>query len=212
MKTVAALLVCLLLGLPAQAQKPLRIKFTDPGVFGVGIRTAAGLSISDSALRVSEGGGVQARLMVLQRLNTEWYAEWLRGGFSDAAYRTDVHLGLNTLLYFQRRLQRVAPFVLTGIAADALTLHNRLTARHRTSSWTTALQGGIGFHINLTWRSDLTVSAAYQHHLSHQAILQTEESILAQVPRSGRTGDGHLLVTLSMNYKITDLWKTLKFR
>ncbi|MCS6990547.1 MAG: hypothetical protein NZL95_01640 [Chitinophagales bacterium] len=190
----------------------MRIKFTDPGVFAAGIRTAAGLTLTDSTLNLAQGVGLQARLLVLQRLNTEWYVEWLRGGFSDEAFRTDLHLGFNILGYFQRRLQRVAPFLMTGFAADALTLNNRLEARHRTTSWTTAVLGAIGFHINLTWRSDLTIAVAYQHHLVHQALLQTAEGILAQVPRSGRTGDGHLLVQLSMNYKITDLWKTIRFR
>lgn len=209
----SALLVVLLLWLvPGWSQKPMRIKFTDPGVFGVGLRAAGGLAITDSVLHVTQGVGVQGRLMLLQRLNTEWYAEWMRGGFSDAAFRTDVHLGLNALLYFQRRLQRVAPYLVAGIAADALTLHNRVQYRHRTTSWTTALQGGMGFHINLTWRSDLSLSTAYQQHLRHNALLKTDEGLLAQVPQTGRTGDGHLLVVLSMNFKITDLWKTLKFR
>jgi hypothetical protein len=191
------------------AQKPLRLRHDVSGVFALGIRSGVSISTNDG-WNVYPGLGAQARIMAARHFNTEWYFEFYHGGFTDQAVRTDGHIGTLIMWYPQRRPQSVAPFLCLGPNADYIRLRDRLNKENFTSRWSIAAQAGIGMHITLTRRSDLTLSTQYMMHFGQPMELTVGESTTVSVPESGSGPDGHFLFNLSMNYKMADLWKRLK--
>ncbi len=196
----------------AVAQKPMRIKFTDPGIFAVGLRYDVGAAWVDSAIRIAQGPGVQCRLLLIRKLNLEGYLGLHQGIYNEAAFRRDVLMELAAMYYPQRRLQRVAPFLLLGGGMNSVALVDRSNLRRRVGSQSPGLQLGMGFHVHLTWRSDLTLAATYRSYYTSRIELLSTETVLATLPPANRRADGRLSMTLSMNYKITDLWKVVRFR
>ncbi len=196
----------------AGAQKPLRIKFTDPGVFAVGLRYDLGAGWIDSAVRIAQGPGVQCRLILIRKLNLEGFIGLQQGIYNEAAFRRDVLVELAAMYYPQRRLQRVAPFLLLGGGVNSVALVDRSNLRRRVGSQSPGLQLGMGFHVHLTWRSDLTLAATYRTYYTTRIALISAETVQATLPPANRRTDGRLYVTLSMNYKIADLWKVVRFR
>ncbi|HYV94748.1 MAG TPA: hypothetical protein VE978_23440 [Chitinophagales bacterium] len=195
----------------SSAQKAMRLKWTSSGVFTVGIRTGLVFSSDNSGWNIGQGMGLQARIMATSHINTEWYFEYFHGGYTSQGVRTDGHIGGLVLLYPQHRLQRVAPFLAVGPNADYLKLRERINKKNFVSRWSLAANSGIGMHINLTRRSDMTITTMYMLHFGQELILPLEDASVITIPRSGSGTDGHFIVNISFNYKIADLWKRLKF-
>ncbi len=195
---------------PVAAQKAMRLKWKDSGVLAIGLRSGIVLANSSNGLNEGQGMGVQARLMATSHINTEWFFEYFHGGFTNAAVRTDGHIGATVLLYPQHRLQRVTPFLAVGPNADYIRLHERINKANAASRWSLAAHSGMGMHINLTRRTDMTISALYMLHFGSELKLPLEDATLLTVPDGGKTLDGHFIINLSFNYKIADLWKRLR--
>lgn len=148
--------------------------------------------------------------MAARHFNTEWFVEFFHGGYTENAVRTDGHIGGLVMWYPQRRPQSVAPFLCLGPNADFIKLRDRLDAENFTSRWTVGAQAGIGMHITLTRRSDITLSSQYMMHFGQEMTLATDESTLVSIPADGSGLDGHILFNVSLNYKMADLWKRLR--
>ncbi len=192
------------------AQKAMRLKWKDSGVFAVGLRSGVALSNSNGGWNIGQGLGLQGRIMATSHINTEWYFEYFHGGFTGQAVRTDGHIGGLVLLYPQRRLQRVAPFLALGPNADYIKLRDRLNKQNFVSRWSIAAQSGIGMHINLTRRTDMTISTLYMLHFGTELHLPPDDAGIITIPASGKSLDGHFVLNLSFNYKMADLWKRLR--
>ena len=205
------LFVNILHGLNSYAQKPMKLKYTDSGVFAIGLRSGVVLSNSSSGWNLGQGLGLQARIMATSHINTEWYFEVFQGGYTNQGVRTDGHIGGLALLYPQHKLQRVAPFLAVGPNADYVKLRERINKQNFVSRWSLGVQSGIGIQINLTRRSDMTISTQYMVHFGQALLLPLEDSSVILLPQSGSGIDGHFIVNVSFNYKMADLWKRLKF-
>ncbi len=193
-----------------EAQKPLRLRHDESGIFALGIRTGMAISNNDGWY-FSPGWGAQTRIQASRHFNTEWYLEFFHGAYTDYAVRTDGHIGGLLMWYPQHRPQNVAPFLCLGPNADYIKLRDRLNKENFTSRWSLGAQAGIGMHITLTRRSDITISTQYMTHFGQSMALAVNESTVVTIPKSGSGLDGHILLNVSMNYKMADLWKRLRF-
>jgi hypothetical protein len=205
------LFVSILHAVDSFAQRPMKLKYTESGVFAVGLRSGVVLSNSSSGWNLGQGLGLQARIMATSHINTEWYFEIFQGGYTPEGVRTDGHIGGLVLLYPQHKLQRVAPFLAVGPNADYVKLRERLNKQNFVSRWSLGVQSGIGIQINLTRRSDMTISTQYMVHFGKALLLPLEDSAIILLPQTGSGVDGHFIANVSFNYKIADLWKRLKF-
>lgn len=193
------------------AQKPMKLRYTESGVFAIGIRSGLVLSHNIDGWNAGQGLGLQARIMATPHINTEWYFEVFRGGYTDQGVRTDGHIGGLALLYPQHKLQRVAPFLAVGPNADYVKLRERVNKQNFVSRWSLGVQSGIGIQISLTRRSDMTISTQYMVHFGQALVLPLEDSATILLPQSGSGVDGHFIANISFNYKMADLWKRLRF-
>ena len=72
--------------------------------------------------------------------------------------------------------------------------------------WSSAVQGGVGTHINLTQRMDISIVSQYMIHLGTDIHVAQIENTVVFEEEKGASLEGHLLFHIGLNYKIGDLW------
>jgi hypothetical protein len=72
--------------------------------------------------------------------------------------------------------------------------------------WSSAVQGGLGVHFNMTQRLDLSVVSQYMIHLGSDVHADLHNGEVEFHQEKGASLEGHLLFHVGINYKIADLW------
>jgi hypothetical protein len=155
------------------------------------------------------GIGGQFRLQLGNRINTEWYFDYLTSDVADFARRNDYHIGWSVLYYpgktvdFSKVLQ---PYLILGHCFDYTDVFEKENRSNHADRLSMATQGGVGTHINITKAWDLSVSEQYMLHFGKEVVagkLAGRNYIgLLDYTHAG----GHLLFTVSANYKFAKLW------
>jgi len=176
------------------------------GTFSLGQRTTFSAFNDGGSQKSALGIGGQFRIRLAERVNTEWFADYLPAT-DNYTRREDYHIGWSVLFYpFSKDNERFLPYVLAGHCFD-YTNHVDLSDRsHSINRWSSAVQAGIGTHINLTQRFDISVSSQYMIHLGTDVHSHIENGQVEFEAHKGGSLEGHLLFTVSFNYKIADLW------
>lgn len=210
MRRIRILLPLLLLGLNAQAQdRPLKIKKTHAGLFSLGMRTTVSTFNHGNWQEVGTGVGGQYRLQFHDRLNTEWFADYLTSRIGSMGHRQDAHIGWSVMFYplkdpsYKRFMK---PYVVMGHCFDYSYVAKNSDPGYSAERWSAAIQCGIGNHFNITEQFDLTVKAQYMFHLGEHVEAHEHEGVFEIHEHGGSSLEGHLLFTLSLNYKLADLW------
>lgn len=178
------------------------------GTFSLGTRNTLSLFNHDAA--AGKGIGGQFRIQASPRLNTEWYFDYITSKNGSLTYRNDYHIGWSVLLYgknnydFTRLFQ---PYFIAGHCFDYTKVSEQDNKSNNASRLSMATQAGMGTHINITSRLDASLSAQYMIHFGKDvAAKEVDNSVLIE-KESHSSPEGHLLLTISMNYKFAKLWK-----
>ena len=188
------------------------------GQLSIGIRSTASLFSSESG--VGNGFGGQFRLRLFHLLNTEWFADYITSDLGGSlGNRTDYHIGWSVMFYpsfayHQNERLKLQPYFLAGHCFDLTRFESNLYTENNVGErFSSAVQAGLGFHLPVHDRVDLSLSAQYMIHFGNELIAQRRVNA-AGVPflyideEAPEGLDGHLLITMSMNFRIADLWKT----
>ncbi len=182
---------------------------TKPGRVSLGLRSTVSLFNHNEA---SPGTGVggQFRIQLLKRLNTEWFADYLTSKVSVGTSRRDYHIGWSVMYYLTDPMdfqKRITPYALAGHCFDytQIRIHteeNKLIEASAPSfRWTSAIQAGLGTHLNISPRFDCSLSAQYMMHFGKHLHVE-ELTDRVRIYREDHGGlEGHLLITLSASYK-----------
>jgi hypothetical protein len=152
------------------------------------------------------GLGGQFRVQANNRVNTEWFFDYLPSSGSQVR-RNDYHIGWSVMFYVLENPNPLfRPYVLAGHCFD-YTYRQELNNRtNQVNRWSSAVQAGIGTHIRLNDRLDISLMSQYMLHLgTHIETVYTDYGVSFE-KSSGGSLEGHLLTTVSLNYKIADLW------
>lgn len=178
------------------------------GVFSLGARSSIGLVNDGAWQKPAFGTGGQFRLKFGDRVNTEWFADYLTGDLENFGWRTDVHIGWSVMYYLLKNpIPMIQPYILAGHCFEYLKFSDNTDASNFAERWSSSVQGGIGTHFNLTPRFDLSLTVQYMVHFGTKITYvenETYHKIFKQV--SGYGIQDHVLLNLSVNYKIADLW------
>jgi hypothetical protein len=183
------------------------------GNFSLGLRNTYSLFSEHTASSFGTGIGGHFRIQVIDRVNTEWFGDVLITNIKNKARRTDYHVGWSVMFYlidprgFKRKL---TPYIVTGHCFDESVVKINKTGESR-SRFSSAIQAGLGCHYNITPRFDVSLCAQYMLHLGKE--LHTEETPEGDIEielHKNAGWEGHLLVSLSVNYKFLQLWKPRK--
>ena len=211
-------LVLLLLSFPLFifSQDKFKIPDNPSGKFELGLRST--FSAFSSSGSIGQGYGGQFRIRLGKRINTEWYADYIKENIAGLANRNEIHIGWSVMIYpFNTYNSKISPYVIVGHCFDKATIRTVNTgaldyspiSESRTSA---ATQLGLGTNINLSDKFDISLSGQYMVHLGddlHASVHDDHEhkEIHIEKHSGGNLSlDGHLLFTISINYKIFDLW------
>lgn len=181
------------------------------GQFFLGVRSTSSL-FTDAGTPGSGIGGM-FRIRMGKRVNTEWFADYLTTNLQNLGYRRDGHIGWSVLFYLSKepmQAKKVSPFLIAGHCFDYTKVYV-LADKKNEDRWSSAVQMGIGTHYNLTEKFDVSLTAQYMSHLGadlHSHIEEDRGVKKLEIEKHGSAGlEGHVLLTLSLNYRLGNLWR-----
>lgn len=190
----------------------------DNGTISIGMRSTISLFDHDKTTSVGYGAGGQFRIQVLDRLNTEWFLDYLQQDLGEIAFRKDLHIGWSLMFYpwllkDKEKLQVIKPYIAAGHCFDWSELVLKDYRNIKGNKFGSAIQFGVGTHINLSESFDITLLSQYMIHLGKDVQLHYDNSTHSHNIKTEEHTDayGHLLITFGINYKIGRLW-TVKLR
>ena len=197
--------------------------FNPAGMLSLGGRTTVSLFNDHKNEMTGTGIGGQFRLRFSDAVNTDWFFDYITSDILNYAHRTDYHIGwsvlfypINHLAYFHQPKDfkpKFRPYILAGHCFD----YSKIEAKDGISPldgalyaerWSSAVQAGLGTHLELSPRFDISLTGQYMMHLGNHIETDYDftSGTLSFHEHTGASLAGHLLVTLSLNYKIARLW------
>ena len=189
------------------AQKEPSRTYQSPGMVTVGTRNTFSLFNDDKG--IGKGIGGQTRIQVTNRLGTEWFFDYITSKEGTMTYRNDYHFGWSVMYYPVKNIEKeriLQPYILAGHCFDYSKVTEQKNKSNSADRWSLAAQAGVGTHINITDRFDCSLSAQYMLHFGKDIETSMDKGAVVIERKDFTTPDGHLLVTLSFNYKFFHLW------
>ncbi|MDT8411915.1 MAG: hypothetical protein RQ875_05605 [Vicingaceae bacterium] len=211
------LFIALLLPLTFYAQEDMRPSGDKKasGMFELGVRNT--ISAFGSTNNMGTGFGGQFRIRISNRINTEWFADFITEDIDGLAYRNDRHIGWSVMFYPLNTQGKLVPYILAGHCFDYTKVSpvkttENIAVYNAQSRLSSATQLGIGTHLNITNNFDVSFGAQYMIHLGndiHTDIHEHDgikELHIEKENHNNPTLEGHLLFTISVNFKLGNLW------
>jgi len=196
----------LLLSITAFAQKD-----STAGEFTLGMRTTVS-SFTDAG-SVGLGAGGQFWIRITKHMNTVWYSDYINTNIQNIGFRRDGHIGWSVVFYMDKDpllTHKITPYILAGQCFDYTNVYSDYY-NYSVERWSAAAaQGGVGATYKLTNHFDLSLIALYMMHLGKHVETEVDyteqgEKYLTITTPQGASLDGHLLITLSVNYMLGKL-------
>ncbi|GAB4449628.1 MAG: hypothetical protein OHK0036_06870 [Bacteroidia bacterium] len=171
--------------------------------FSLGMRSTMSV-FSDDGFGIGTGG--QFRVQLSKRVNTDWFADYITINLNDEVKSEYAHIGWSVLYYpFQNMLYPhfFQPYILAGHCFDYNKKSSILKPDINKDRWGSAIQAGLGTHLNFTKRADVSLMLQYMIHLTSE--IHYEYNNINEIEfhtKSSSTLEGHLLFTISVNYKL----------
>jgi hypothetical protein len=215
-KAITALGCALLLFLPGSNGQKADTYPQQGGIFQLGMRTTSNLFSEAGYNGLGVGG--QFRISLGKRLNTEWFADLINTNLANLGKRVDAHIGWSVMFYPWTTPRLIKPYLIAGHCFDYthVTPYSKLYENNSNNTlerWSSATQAGLGTHFLISPMADISISAQYMIHLGRAVHTDIEEINGVQVLHveehaKGELGlEGHLLLTVSLNFRIAQLWK-----
>ena len=200
------IILSFLLTLSAQGQD-FNIKNTRAGIFSLGARTSLGLVNDGKWQKTAFGTGGQFRIRFSDKVSTDWFLDYLTADLDNYAWRTDYHIGWNVVYYLSKNPDPVVqPYILAGHCFEYLKFTDNADAKNYAERWSASVQGGAGVQFNITPRFDVSVVAQYMMHLGTKITPSHVDNVTTFTKSKGYGIQDHVLLHISLNYKIADLW------
>jgi hypothetical protein len=203
-------LIGLLLFIPALAFSQLKVKNNFGGVLSVGGRSVLSTFNDGQWGDMGVGTGGQFMLQFSNRVNTAWFMDYITSSVNGHANRTDYHIGWSVMYYLvpskAEKMPKWQPYVLAGHCFDYSNIKDNSNDANFKERWSSAVQAGFGTHYNFTQRFDISAQAQYMIHLGNDIDTEYNNNQVNFVSKNGVNLEGHILLTLSANYKLADLW------
>ncbi|HXB42207.1 MAG TPA: hypothetical protein VNZ49_16830 [Bacteroidia bacterium] len=200
----------LLLFLPLFSFSQLKLKNNYGGVLSVGGRSVFSTFNDGVWANMGTGMGGQFMLQFSNRVNTAWFADYITSGIGNYANRTDYHIGWSVMYYLMpsnaEKMPKWQPYVLAGHCFDYSNLKDNSNDANFKERWSSAVQAGFGTHYNFSQRFDASLQAQYMIHLGNDVEANYTNGVTNFTQKGGVNLEGHILISLSVNYKLADLW------
>ena len=185
----------------------IQLKNNQGGLLSLGVRSTISAFNDSKTNNFGKGIGGQFRMQLSERVNTDWFFDYLTSDIGSVAHRTDYHIGWSVLFYpYLKENQLIKPYIVAGHCFDYSYMAENIDKNNSDERWSSAVQAGIGTHINLSKRMDLSLTSQYMIHLGNHIHPVISSSSIVFQNEGGISLEGHLLLTVGLNYKLIDLW------
>lgn len=192
--------------LPLHSQN-FKIKNTEAGILSLGVRSSIGLVNDGKWQKPAFGTGGHFRLQFSDRVNSEWFADHLKADLENYAWRADTHIGWSILFKIRKNPNHIfQPYILAGHCFEYLKFTDNLLPKNYAERWSASVQGGIGSHFSISERVDISLETQYMLHLGTKIFSFNENNVTTFTKKRGAGIHDHILINISINYKIADLW------
>jgi len=86
-------------------QEDMKIKNKPGGIFSLGVRVPISAFNDGDWRNMGTGAGGQFRIRIAERLNTDWFFDYVTGNVGNFASRTDYHIGWSVVYYLGKNRQ-----------------------------------------------------------------------------------------------------------
>ncbi|HNS12167.1 MAG TPA: hypothetical protein PKM97_06095 [Bacteroidia bacterium] len=179
------------------------------GDFSLGTRNAVSLFNDIPGESPGIGIGGQFRIQFSDKINTEWYLDYITSTIGNIGARNDYHIGWSVMYYFGKSTgfeKFLKPYLIAGHCFDYTEVYEKKKPKIKKDRLSMATQAGLGTHFNITPRLDFSLSTQYMMHFGNEIHAHEEEGKFIMEEESHTTPGGHLLSVLSINYKFAKLW------
>jgi hypothetical protein len=185
----------------------IQLKNNQGGLLSLGVRSTISAFNDSKTNNFGKGIGGQFRMQLSERVNTDWFFDYLTSDIGSVAHRSDYHIGWSVLFYpYLKENQLIKPYIVAGHCFDYSYMAENSDKNNSAKRWSSAVQAGIGTHINLSKRMDLSLTSQYMIHLGNHIDPVISSSSIVFQNEGGISLEGHLLLTVGLNYKLIDLW------
>lgn len=178
---------------------------TPAGQLSLGVRSSWGLVYEHDWNRISFGSGGQLRLRFSDKVNSDWFFDFLQGDLDDIGRRTDLHIGWSILYYPLNKNGFVQPYIVAGHCFEFLTMSENGNPDNAASRKSASIQAGAGVHLHIAPRTDLSFMTQYMMHFGTNIDVVQTDPVIFEKP-GGIALQDHILLNFSINYIIADLW------
>ncbi len=182
-------------------------KVDNAGTFSLGARSSIGLVNDGKWQKTAFGTGGQCRIRFSDKVNTDWFLDYLTADLENYAWRADCHIGWSVLYYLSKSNNpTVQPYILAGHCFEYLKFTDNVNAKNYAERYSASVQGGAGVQFNITEKFDVSIVGQYMMHLGTKitAAHVNNETIFSK--SKGYGIQDHVLLHISLNYKIGHLW------
>ncbi len=185
----------------------------NPGSAGIGMRTSSSVFLGDNAAGFGAGG--QIKILFSNRVNSEWFLDYMNSSAGLNGYRKDTHIGWSVQFAVNKggyQTRMPVPFVEAGQCFDWTTVgfvknNSSENAMPQTSVrnqpvFSAATQAGAGVAWFPISRLELNAQVQYMIHLGKDVHLEFDDDNYAyEISQSkGTSFDGHILGTISISW------------
>jgi hypothetical protein len=184
-------------------------EFKGAGTVSVGTRNTFSM-FSHDAGSIGVGIGGQSRVQFSDRINTEWFFDYIPSKNKTYTLTNDYHIGWSVMYYpgnttdFTNLFQ---PYIIAGHCFDYSKVTDQKNKSNYGERYTMATQAGLGTHINISQFLDCSMACQYMLHFGKELETEIDDKGNVSIENRSFSGpDGHLLVSVSFNYKLFHLW------
>lgn len=181
---------------------------SESGWISLGMRSTASLFDSDGS---GLGSGGQFRVQLSKKVNTDWFADYISINVKDKIRSDYYHIGWSVLFYplekKEEKTKFLQPYIMAGHCFDYNSKTAIMNPSNSEKRWGSAVQAGIGTHFNVTNRFDISLNCQYMIHLTKEIETEIVGDEISFSKNKGSALEGHLLATVSVNYKLFKIWK-----
>jgi len=215
MKRIICIIVACILALPimvngqdASTVTAGKILPGPSGLVSFGVRSSISMFNDGDWNSVGTGAGGQFRVKLSDNVNTEWFYDYLTANVGDYAHRTDEHIGWSVMFYpfvTHGMMTIIQPYIMAGHCFDYSLFTDNSNENNSAKRWSSAVQAGIGTHINFTRQFNISSSLQYMIHLSNDIGATDNNGVVVFTRQSGLDLVGHLLFNVSANFVLGKL-------
>lgn len=185
----------------------LNLKNTQIGTLSLGARSSIGLVNDGKWQKTAFGTGGQFRIRFSEKVNTDWFIDYLTADLENYAWRADCHIGWSVIYYLSKKSDpSVQPYILAGHCFEYLKFTDNIDAKNYAERWSASVQGGAGVQFNITPRLNLSLVGQYMMHIGTKITAARVDNLTVFTKTSGYGIQDHILLHISINYKIMNLW------